>query len=74
MLMVRLMAEGEEGRYTRNAMLEAMWLDCETRSKKLGVSPLMPSFTRQEQCLGPHFSAGLLKLITELFSATFHTA
>ena len=38
MLMVRLMAEGEEGRFTRNAMLEAMWLDCETRSKKLGVS------------------------------------
>lgn len=38
MLMVRLMAEGEEGRFARNAMVEAMWQDCEQRSKKLGVS------------------------------------
>lgn len=38
--MARLMAEGEEGRFTRNAMVEAMWQDCEQRSKKLGVSVL----------------------------------
>lgn len=37
MVMVRLMAEGEEGKFTRNALVEALWEDTETRSKKLGV-------------------------------------
>lgn len=56
MLMVRLMAEGEEGRYTRNAMLEAMWLDCETRSKKLGATSV--SIRQQQiQTLGSSFQA-----------------
>ncbi|KAK8406153.1 hypothetical protein O3P69_007105 [Scylla paramamosain] len=56
MLMVRLMAEGEEGRFARNAMLEAMWLDCETRSKKLGMSSL--SIRQQQiQMLGSSFQA-----------------
>lgn len=35
--MVRLMAEGKEGRFTRNALIEALWEDADARSKKLGV-------------------------------------
>lgn len=35
MLMVRTMAEGEEGRYVRNNIVEAMWEDVLTRAKKL---------------------------------------
>lgn len=58
MLMARLMAEGEEGRFTRNAMVEAMWQDCEQRSKKLGAATLS---VRQEQIqnLGSSFQAAL---------------
>jgi cytochrome b pre-mRNA-processing protein 3 len=37
MLMVRTMAEGEEGRFVRNNMVEAMWQDISTRAKKLEV-------------------------------------
>jgi len=37
MLMVRTMAEGEEGRYVRNNIVEAMWEDVITRVKKLEV-------------------------------------
>lgn len=37
LLAARMMADGEEGRYTRNSMMEAMWQDAEERSKKLGV-------------------------------------
>ncbi|KDR09875.1 Ubiquinol-cytochrome c reductase complex chaperone CBP3-like protein, partial [Zootermopsis nevadensis] len=35
MLMVRTMAEGEEGRFVRNNIIEAMWEDVSTRVKKL---------------------------------------
>lgn len=35
--MVRTMAEGEEGRYVRNNIVEAMWEDVITRVKKLEV-------------------------------------
>lgn len=35
--MVRLMQEGEEGRYIRNALVEAMWEDVDYKSKQLGV-------------------------------------
>lgn len=38
LLMVRLMAEGDEGRYTRNCLVEAMWEDVNMRAKKLGDS------------------------------------
>ncbi|XP_066955035.1 ubiquinol-cytochrome-c reductase complex assembly factor 1 isoform X2 [Macrobrachium rosenbergii] len=38
MLMTRLMAEGEEGRYVRNCMIEALWEDVQMRAKKLGDS------------------------------------
>ncbi|XP_068202125.1 ubiquinol-cytochrome-c reductase complex assembly factor 1 [Palaemon carinicauda] len=38
MMVTRLMAEGEEGRYARNCMIEAMWEDVEMRAKKLGDS------------------------------------
>lgn len=37
MLMVRTMAEGEEGRFVRNNIVEAMWQDISTRAKKLEV-------------------------------------
>jgi hypothetical protein len=36
-LMVRTMAEGEEGRFVRNNIVEAMWEDVSTRVKKLEV-------------------------------------
>jgi len=32
----RLMTEGEEGRIVRNSMVEALWVDCDTRAKALG--------------------------------------
>lgn len=35
--MVRIMAEGEEGRFVRNNIVEAMWEDVITRVKKLEV-------------------------------------
>ncbi|CAL4085870.1 unnamed protein product, partial [Meganyctiphanes norvegica] len=38
MMMVRLMDEGEEGRFIRNSLVEAMWEDVDHRSKKLGAS------------------------------------
>ncbi|KAK7065296.1 Ubiquinol-cytochrome-c reductase complex assembly factor 1 [Halocaridina rubra] len=38
MMMVRLMAEGEEGRFTRNSLVEAMWEDVQMRAKKLECS------------------------------------
>lgn len=37
MLIVRIMAEGEDGRYTRNCIVQALWADVDTRAKKLGV-------------------------------------
>lgn len=44
MLLVRAMAEGsesgEDGRFLRNSIVEAMWTDVNTRAKKLGVSLL----------------------------------
>nr|XP_045597589.1 ubiquinol-cytochrome-c reductase complex assembly factor 1-like [Procambarus clarkii] len=58
MLMVRLMAEGEEGRYTRNSLIEALWEDCDARSKKLGS---LAQSVRQEQMqsIGSSFQAAL---------------
>ncbi|KAK3856906.1 hypothetical protein Pcinc_010180 [Petrolisthes cinctipes] len=58
LLAVRMMAEGEEGRFTRNAMLEALWQDAEERSKKIGASSLS---IRQEQMqsIGASFQAAL---------------
>lgn len=42
MILVRAMAEGsesgEDGRFLRNCIVEAMWSDVNTRAKKLGVS------------------------------------
>jgi hypothetical protein len=35
--MVRTMAEGEEGRFVRNSIVEAMWEDVSTRAKRLEV-------------------------------------
>jgi len=36
MLASRLMEEGDYGREVRNAMVEALWQDCETRAKSIG--------------------------------------
>ena len=41
MLMARVMNEGENGRWVRNAIVEAMWQDVEYRSKQLGVLQLL---------------------------------
>lgn len=37
LLMARLMAEGEEGRMVRNAVVDAMWKDVDFKAKQLGV-------------------------------------
>lgn len=46
LLMMRAMAEGsetgEDGRFLRNCIVEAMWGDVNTRAKKLGVSVKTP--------------------------------
>merc|ERR1719342_1181405 len=41
----RLMGEGDEGRIVRNAMVEALWIDCDNRAKALGD---MSSSTRSK--------------------------
>ncbi|XP_042862636.1 ubiquinol-cytochrome-c reductase complex assembly factor 1-like [Penaeus japonicus] len=58
MLMVRLMAEGKEGRFTRNALIEALWEDADARSKKLGAASLS---IRKEQmeAINSSFQAAL---------------
>lgn len=58
MLMVRLMAEGNEGRFTRNALIEALWEDADARSKKLGAASLS---IRKEQmeAINSSFQAAL---------------
>jgi cytochrome b pre-mRNA-processing protein 3 len=63
MLLVRAMAEGSEngqdGRFLRNAIVEAMWSDVNTRSKKLGADN--PSGMRsQVQILSQQFQAALI--------------
>lgn len=37
MLLVRIMNEGEDGRFIRNCIVQAMWADVNIRAKKLGV-------------------------------------
>ncbi|VEN57338.1 unnamed protein product [Callosobruchus maculatus] len=37
MLSVRSMAQGDEGRFLRNCIIEALWNDVAQRAKKLGV-------------------------------------
>jgi hypothetical protein len=36
--MVRLASLGKDGRVLRNALVNTLWMDLETRSKQLGVS------------------------------------
>lgn len=38
MLSTRAMADGENGRFLRNSVVEALWNDVDQRVKKLGVS------------------------------------
>ncbi|KAL5286748.1 UQCC1 family protein [Megaselia abdita] len=63
MLLVRAMAEGsesgEDGRFLRNSIVEAMWADVNTRAKKLGANN--PSGTKaQIEVLSEQFQAALI--------------
>lgn len=63
MLLLRAMAEGsesgEDGRFLRNCIVEAMWADVNTRAKKLGANN--PSGTRaQIEILSEQFQAALI--------------
>ncbi|KAI4459687.1 ubiquinol-cytochrome c reductase complex assembly factor 1 family member [Holotrichia oblita] len=59
MLMVRCMAEGDDGRYVRNRIVQALWSDVGLRVKKLGASN--PAGTRaQVQELNEQFQAALI--------------
>jgi len=66
MLMVRLMDEGEEGRYVRNCLVEAMWEDVDHRSKKLGASNASARRAQVDQILEQfqatlfHYDEGLM--------------
>lgn len=63
MLLMRAMAEGDEsgedGRFMRNCIVEAMWADVNTRAKKLGSQN--PSGVRNQiQILSQQFQAALI--------------
>ncbi|XP_005184701.2 ubiquinol-cytochrome-c reductase complex assembly factor 1 [Musca domestica] len=63
MLLLRSMAEGsesgEDGRFLRNCIVEALWSDVNTRAKKLGANN--PSRTRQQiEELSEQFQAALI--------------
>ncbi|XP_055838207.1 ubiquinol-cytochrome-c reductase complex assembly factor 1 [Episyrphus balteatus] len=63
MILVRAMAEGseagEDGRFLRNSIVEAMWSDVNTRAKKLGAQN--PSRTRaQIETMSEQFQAALI--------------
>lgn len=59
MLMVRCMAEGEDGRVMRNSVVQAMWADVALRAKKLGAHN--PSGVREQiRQLSEQFQAALI--------------
>lgn len=63
LLACRVMQEGsnnnEDGRFLRNCIVETMWSDVQTRSKKLGSDN--PSFTRKQvTILSEQFQASLI--------------
>lgn len=66
LLLVRVMAEGEEGRYVRNSIVEAMWADVSTRAKKLNalastnLSEQMTELSEQFQAAIVGYDEGLL--------------
>jgi hypothetical protein len=59
MLSVRLMELGDEGKIIRNALIKAMWEDCDTKSKKL-EGALGSARKKQIQVLSEEFQASLL--------------
>ncbi|GLH11754.1 Protein of unknown function [Gryllus bimaculatus] len=59
MLLVRAMAEGKEGRFLRNRIIEAMWEDVSTRAKKLDVHSLA-NFREQMNILSEQFQAAII--------------
>ncbi|XP_023725594.1 ubiquinol-cytochrome-c reductase complex assembly factor 1 isoform X1 [Cryptotermes secundus] len=79
MLMVRTMAEGEEGRFVRNNIVEAMWQDISTRAKKLepGNSPAVKAqiheLSQQFQAAIIAYDEGLLSKDTVLAGAVWRT-
>jgi len=59
MVIVRCMAEGEEGRFVRNKIVEAMWSDVGLRAKKIGN--VNPAETRAKIAeLSEQFQAALI--------------
>lgn len=68
MLMARVMNEGENGRWVRNAIVEAMWQDVEYRSKQLGETS--SSLRRKQiQELADQFQACLFSYDEGLMSS-----
>jgi len=67
MLMARLMADHENGRYMRNSLVEAMWQDVTARSKKLGTEHASVVRT-QIQELSEEFQAALVSYDEGLLS------
>ncbi|XP_066993047.2 ubiquinol-cytochrome-c reductase complex assembly factor 1 [Anabrus simplex] len=59
MLLVRVMAEGEEGRFVRNGVVGAMWEDVSTRTKKLGAANLTSVKTQLTE-LSQQFQAAII--------------
>ncbi|XP_014241906.1 ubiquinol-cytochrome-c reductase complex assembly factor 1 [Cimex lectularius] len=59
MLMARLMVEGEEGKFARNCLVEALWQDVSARAKNLGQEH--PSIIRKQIIiLNEEFQAALV--------------
>ncbi|GLV42029.1 uncharacterized protein CBL_05012 [Carabus blaptoides fortunei] len=59
MLLARIMNEGEDGRFIRNCIVQAMWADVSIRAKKLGAAN--PSGVRtQIDILSQQFQAALV--------------
>ncbi|KAL5014162.1 hypothetical protein ScPMuIL_008432 [Solemya velum] len=57
--MVRLAQEGREGRYFRNCLVQAMWSDVNSRSKRLGDSASLTARREGIKSLGDSFYAAL---------------
>lgn len=68
MLGARVMHEGDDGRVVRNAMFQALWEDCDAKSKKL-EGALASARKRQIQELGDQFQATLISYDEGLLSS-----
>jgi len=59
MLMAKAMEFGDEGRVIRNKIVEAMWIDVNNKSKKLGPENILAA-RQQVKLLGDQFQAAIL--------------